>query len=204
MKSKSQAVENVRVRIHSIKNDGTDNTGDAANLSTIIMDPAGNELVGGIDYTEATFVEIGSTAVYECLFPLTAPVKAFTLVDQNNLYTVILITSTADIGSNDKDINIVSQRVWELSTAAAVAAMAADVTAMAVEVARILGLVMENLVEDDIVRDTNGNKTSSTIYIYDSAANATTHDKSTGLIASYDTAAGYTSNLMDLFKSIKA
>ena len=71
------------------------------------------------------------------------------------------------------------------------------------DVARILGLVMENLVEDDIVRDANGNKTSSTIYIYDSAANATTHDKATGLVASYDIAAGYTNNLLALFKSIK-
>jgi hypothetical protein len=74
----------------------------------------------------------------------------------------------------------------------------------AIKLVRILGLVMENLVEDDIVRDAGGNKTSSTIYIYDSAANATTHDKATGLVASYDIAAGYTNNLMDLFKSIKA
>lgn len=197
MKYKAQTVQDVSVRIHSIKNDGTDNDGDAANLSTLVKDPAGNELTGGVDYTEATFSEIGSTGKYDCLFPLLAPNKAFTSIDQDNPYTVTLITSTADIGSASEDINIVSQRIWELSSAAAVTAMAADV-------ARILGLVMENLVEDDIVRDANGNKTSSTIYIYDSAANATTHDKATGLVASYDIAAGYTNNLMDLFKSIKA
>ena len=75
---------------------------------------------------------------------------------------------------------------------------------LSADMARVLGLVMENLVEDDIIRDSNGNKTSSTIYIYDSAANATTHDKATGLVESYNTAASYTSNLMDLFKSIKA
>ena len=197
MESKSQSIQDVRLRIHSIKNDGTDNTGDAANLSTVIRDPAGNELVGTSDYTEATFIEIGLSGIYECLFPSAAGDPIFTLVDQNNPYTVTLITSTAGIGSSDKDVNIVSKRIWELSTAAAVAAMAADV-------ARILGLVMENLVEDDIVRDSNGNKTVSTIYIYDSAANATTHDKATGLVASYDIAANYTNNLMDLFKSIKA
>ncbi len=72
------------------------------------------------------------------------------------------------------------------------------------DLARILGLVMENLVEDDIVRDGSNNKTSSTIYLYDSAVNATTHDKATGLVASYDIAAEYTNNLMALFKSIKA
>lgn len=196
MESKSQSLQDVKIRIHSIKDDGTDNTGDAANLSTVILDPAGNELVGTTDYTEATFNEIGSAGVYECLFPSAAGDPVFTSVDQNNPYTVTLITSTASIGSSDKDVNIVSKRIWELSTAAAVTAMAADVV-------RILGLVMENLVEDDIVRDTNGNKTSSTIYIYNSAANATTHDKATGLVASYDIAADYTNNLMDLFKSIK-
>ena len=72
------------------------------------------------------------------------------------------------------------------------------------DLARILGLVMENLVEEVTSRDSNGNKTASTIYIYDSAANATTHDKATGLVASYNITAGYTNNLMDLFKSIKA
>lgn len=197
MDYKSQAVQDVSVRIHSIKDDGTDNTGDAANLSTVILDPAGNELIGTTDYTEATFDEIGSSGVYECLFTSIAPNKVFTSIDQDNPYTVSLISSTGSIGASDKDVTIVSQRIWELSTAAAVAAMAADV-------ARILGLVMENLVEDDIIRNANGNKTASTIYIYDSAANATTHDKVTGLVSSYDIAASYTNNLMDLFKSIKA
>ena len=197
MNYKSQALQDVSVRIHSIKDDGTDNTGDVANLSTIILDPAGNELEGTTDYTEATFTEIGTSGVYECLFPSAAPDQAFTSVDQSNPYTISLITATADIGSSDKDISIVSKRIWELATSA-------EVAAVATELARVLGLVMENLVEDDIVRDANGNKTSSVIYIYDSAANATTHDKATGLEASYNIAANYTNNLMDLFKSIKA
>ena len=72
------------------------------------------------------------------------------------------------------------------------------------DLARVLGLVMENLVEEVISRDSNGNKTASTIYIYDSAANAKTNNKTTGLVASYNITAGYTNNLMDLFKSIKA
>ena len=204
MDYKSQIAQDVSVRIHSIKDDGTDNTGDAANLSTVILDPAGNELIGTTNYTEATFDEIGTSGVYECLFPSAAEDKVFTSVDQGNPYTISLVSSTGSIGSSGKDINIVSRRIWELSTAAAVAALAADVTAMAVELARILGLVMENLVEEVTSRDSNGNKTASTIYIYDSAANATTHDKATGLVASYDIVAGYTNNLMDLFKSIKA
>ena len=196
MNYKSQAVQDISVRIHSIKDDGTDNTGDAANLSTIILDPAGNELEGTTDYTEAIITEIAGTADYDCLFSSGAAVKVFTSIDENNPYTVILVSSTVGVGASPKDINIVSRRIWELPTVAEI--WADD------NVARILGLVMENLVEDDIVRDANGNKTSSVLYIYDSAANATTHDKATGLIASYDIAAGYTNNLMDLFKSIKA
>lgn len=132
MESKSQILEDVSIEIHSIKNDGTDNTGDVANLSTIIKDPAGNELVGGVDYTEATFDEIGNTGEYACLFPSTAPDKVFTSVDQNNPYRVILVTSTADIGSSGKDIKIVSQLIGEVSNEAnrdaAETAMQADLT----------------------------------------------------------------------------
>lgn len=67
----------------------------------------------------------------------------------------------------------------------------------------MLGLCLENHVEDDIVRDAQGNKTSCTLYSYDSAANATTHDKSTGLTASYDVTATYVAGKVSLFKSVK-
>ena len=110
---KSQALQDISIRIHSIKDDGTDNTGDAANLSTIILDPAGNELIGTTNYTEATFDEIGTTGVYECLFPTTAPVDVFTSVDQDNPYTINLISSTGSIGSSSKTIRIVSVYPWE-------------------------------------------------------------------------------------------
>lgn len=116
MESKSQILEDVSMEIHSIKDDGTDNSGDVANLSTIIKDPAGNELVGGVDYTEATFDEIGNTGEYACLFPSTAPVKVFTSIDQNNPYRVILVTATANIGSSGKDIKIVSKLIGELAS----------------------------------------------------------------------------------------
>lgn len=208
MNYKSQAIQDVSVRIHSIKDDGTDNTGDAANLSTVILDPAGNELIGTTNYTEATFDEIGSTGVYECLFPSTAPNKVFTSVDQGNPYTIILISSTGDIGASEKTIRVVSRYIWELPTVDEIWSNATRTLTsfgtLTADLARVLGLVMENLVEEVISRDSNGNKLTSTIYIYDSAANATTHDKATGLVASYDITASYTSNLMDIFKSIKA
>ena len=114
---------------------------------------------------------------------------------------VCALESTAqDILADLNDLNDVSLTgIWTYVTRTLTSFGTLDAN-----VVRILGLVMENLVEDDIVRDTNGNKTSSTLYIYDSAANATTHDKATGLIESYDVAASYTNNLMDIFKSIKA
>jgi len=118
MNYKPQAVQDVSVRIHSIKDDGTDNTGDVANLSTVILDPAGNELTAPGDYTEATFDEIGTTGEYDCLFPSVAPNKVFTSVDQDNHYRVILVTTTADIGSSGKDIKIVSQLIGEIASEA--------------------------------------------------------------------------------------
>jgi hypothetical protein len=113
--SKAQSLTDIRVRIHSIKTDGTDNTGDVANMSTIIKDPAGTTLTPGIDYDEATFFEIGSTGDYNCLFSLTALNPAFTLIDQNNPYRVILTSSTAGT-SSPKDVRIVSKLPGELST----------------------------------------------------------------------------------------
>lgn len=115
MNYKSQAVQDVSIRIHSIKEDGTDNTGDAANLSTIILDPAGNEIEGITDYTEATFKEIGTSGVYECLFLTAAITPVFTSIDQDNPYTVILISSTASIGASQKTIKIVSKFIGELA-----------------------------------------------------------------------------------------
>ena len=79
-----------------------------------------------------------------------------------------------------------------------------DAAALAVDLLRILGLVLENHVEDDIVRDTNNNKLSSILYLYDSSANAALHDKATGLTASYAVSASFTGNVTDLFKVIKA
>lgn len=179
----SQALEDLRIDIHLIKEDGADATGEAANLSTIIKDPDGNELVGGVDYIEAAFNEIGISGTFECLF-LQVDEDVFISVDKNNSYTLILKSSTAGVGQTSKQVAIRSVTQADM--------------------ARVLGLVMENLVEEVTSRDSNGNKTASTIYLYDSAANATTHDKVTGLKASYNITASYTSNLMDLFKSIKA
>lgn len=69
---------------------------------------------------------------------------------------------------------------------------------------RQLGLMMENHVEDDIVRNAAGLKTSSAFYLYDSKVNALAHDKATGLIETYAIAITYDANSrMSLFKVVK-
>lgn len=65
----------------------------------------------------------------------------------------------------------------------------AGVAALQNSVARLLGLALENHVEDDIVRDSSGNKTSCSLYLYDSAAHASAHVSGggggTGIVAKY-------------------
>ena len=63
---------------------------------------------------------------------------------------------------------------------------------------------LANVVEDDVVRDNNGNKTSSILYMYDSSENANTHDKVTGLLGTYNITASYINRRMSQFKSIKS
>mgnify|MGYP001615774847 CR=1 FL=1 len=81
---------------------------------------------------------------------------------------------------------------------------ATTVLAKEATLSRILGLALDNHVEDTIVRDGNGNKTSSILYAYNSAANAITHDGVTGLTGKYNVAATYSGNDMTLFKVTRA
>ena len=141
MDYKSQVLQNISVRIHSIKYDGTDNIGDATNLTTTILDPSGSTWTPGVSgtnvYTEATFSEIGTTGQYDCIFPATAPLKVFTSVDQSNPYRVILATNTADVGSSGKDIRIISQYPWELALETSVGLLQSSVDNIGSGISRI-------------------------------------------------------------------
>ena len=68
---------------------------------------------------------------------------------------------------------------------------------------RTTGLALENFVEDHITRDLNGNKLTSNLYCYDSAANATIHNKATGLIGKYAVTVDYSLGAMSRFKSVR-
>ncbi len=57
----------------------------------------------------------------------------------------------------------------------------------------VAGLNFENSVEEIDARDPRGNITSSSIYVYDTVGNATTHDKITGLVTKYTTTVTYDS-----------
>lgn len=88
--------------------------------------------------------------------------------------------------------------------ASTVLAKEATVNTIAANLLRGIGLMMENHVEDDIVRNAQGLKTSSKFYLYDSSAHATTHDKVTGVIAAYTVSVSYDgSGRVTLFKVVK-
>ncbi len=75
------------------------------------------------------------------------------------------------------------------------------IDALAVKIDRALGLMFENHVMDDYVY--TGTKMDSAImYLYDSKANATTHDKVTGLVAKYTVTATRTGDNVTLFKVV--
>lgn len=62
---------------------------------------------------------------------------------------------------------------------------------------------LSNQVMDDCTYDSNGLLTAGIIYVYDSAANATTHDKATGLLSTHAVSSTYANKLATLFKSVK-
>ena len=76
-------------------------------------------------------------------------------------------------------------------------------TGMLVDLGRLLGLSMDNQVEDDFVRDINGNLIGSTTYCYDSSAHATTHDKTTGLVFKFTVTGIYSANKLIKVTSLR-
>ena len=103
-----------------------------------------------------------------------------------------------DGGGATEEISITSQDIHDQLLEAVNA-----IKAKTDMIPRLLGLCMENHVEDDIVRDGAGNKLSSVLYSYDSAASAATHDKVTGLVAKYTVTAAYSANRLTSFKVVK-
>ena len=176
MLRKTQNTADIVIAIPLIKKDGSQATGlTLGTLSTKIIKPDGTALVG---YTEATFSEPNSDGVYVCKFLSGAATKAFTLSDQANPYVLTLDSSTTDVEPSTVEVAIVSLYTWEVAKESSMT--------------RALGLLFDNHVEDDIVRDGTGNKLSSNIYIYDSSANAALHDKVTGLIGKVSITGTYT------------
>ncbi len=112
---KLQATATINLALPLIKKDGSQATGLALNtLSTKIIKPDGTALAG---YTEAIFTEPNGDGIYNIQLPLNAAVKAFTLEDQNNPYTVTLDSSTADVEPTSIEVWIVSRLAQELSRA---------------------------------------------------------------------------------------
>lgn len=79
---------------------------------------------------------------------------------------------------------------------------AAQATA-ATNMARALGLLGDNQVLDDCTYNSNGDLTAANVYVYDTKANATTHDKATGLVYKYSIANTYTGTNLTLGKELR-
>jgi hypothetical protein len=69
--------------------------------------------------------------------------------------------------------------------------------------ARLLGLSQDNWVMDDTTYDGSCNLTAATLYLYDSAPHATTHDKATGLIGKYTMSGAFTGASLTLAKQVR-
>ena len=106
----------------------------------------------------------------------------------------------------DGDVSRFTENALEEAPVPDVSGLAtqSSVDTLSTNLLRGLGLMMENHVEDDIVRNAQGLKTSSKFYLYDSSAHATTHDKVTGVIAAYTVSVSYDgSGRVTLFKVVK-
>lgn len=118
-------------------------------------------------------------------------------------YTVTAYRQAGGSPSPVADTIIGSGDMHIISDLEVVADVSVSTRASAVDITRLLGLTLDNAVEDDVVRDANGNKTSSILYHYNSAANATTHDQVTGVVGKYNVTASYAANKMALFKVVR-
>lgn len=118
---------------------------------------------------------------------------------------VMAAAATADPAERTSNVvaNIESDSVTLLaSTALEVTSqsLVSSLVAAQLDIDRLLGLTLENHVEDDVVRDLNGNKLTSILYCYDSKANADIHNKTTGITATYAVTATYDAAGMVTFK----
>jgi len=115
---------------------------------------------------------------------------------------VIYLTGNGTLVDNSAGATVVNLMA---SGGALTAGQDSKLTELHGAMARQLGLMMENHVEDDIVRNAAGQKTSSKFYLYDSKANALVHDKATGLLPdTYSTSIAYDSGgKVTLFKVVR-
>ena len=112
---KSQTLQDIIIDILSIKNDGSNNVGDATNMSVEIKGPDGNILTPITDYDLPTIAESGSRGDYQIFFDKDATEKAFILVDQDNPYRIRLISSTSNVDPTPESIKIVSKFTTDLN-----------------------------------------------------------------------------------------
>jgi hypothetical protein len=118
-----------------------------------------------------------------------AVVTAAITTGTNTVTSAITAAQTSIKGAGNKDLTQVDTDVTNGNIATA--ATLATLTALA---QRILALSYDNVVEDGQVYNGSGKLTASSVWFYNSAANATTNDHVTGLTYRYSITGAYDIN----------
>lgn len=119
---KLQSQADIVIRIPLETSTGNTASGlDLASLSTVLDSPSGVPLSPGIDYSEASFSEINNSGVYRCRFYSDATALAFTEINQDTPYHLVLDSTVAGIKPKGVDVCITDAYSWELARAADVA-----------------------------------------------------------------------------------
>lgn len=104
-------------------------------------------------------------------------------------FTAISTTLTTIANYIDTEVAAIKAKTDNLpaspATEDSVTAVASAVAANTTTLSRLLGLEGDNIVLDDFVYNGDNQPTAFVIYLYNSSANAGTHDGSTGLIGQY-------------------
>lgn len=118
----------------------------------------------------------------------------------------------ADVAGVSTDVGAVQSTVDGIDTAVGtlpgdileenVLSHAGVAGSLAESITLMMGALHLNAVVDDFVYDTNNKLIGATVWVYNSKANATTHNEATGLVHKYTMDAAHVSDLANLFRLV--
>lgn len=181
-------------------------TGKSANFSATVYKDGATPAPS----VTVTFAEIGTSGWYEASIPLSShATEAEWIIEVGNTTDVwngpLAITDRAipdGLTAQEKlDVNTEADTAltdYDPPTKTEMDTMETNLTAL---LSRVLGLARENTVIDDIVHGVDG-MTTAVFWQYDTKANATVHDKSTGLLRKWTATTDYTGGNMSLHRLV--